>query len=326
MRPTRFGIQGLVLYVALLSAFYAFPYSNLFFLLLGFLTLLGAFGAWAALRNVAGLAASVDRDLDPVPSGVEHGVPVRIDATRGRHFMVTVRLELDSGEEILARASSVGRGADEAITARTPALTRGRHRISRAMLESTHPFGIVRVTRPVDAPAELLAYPRPHGLQESRSRRELQDELLGLGEVGEGDLQPLGLRDHRDGEGLRGVHWRASARRGRLVVQEWVGASGQSMEVSLDRRCAPEALEEALATISALAELGRESKETLRVSSQDLAVTFGEGQRPWSELLRFLALAETLPSDAPAPPTVSPSVARLPRRSSAGEHTRRVAS
>ena len=45
MRPTRFGIKSVVFYLVMLGAFFAAPYSNLFFLLLAFLTLAGAFGA-----------------------------------------------------------------------------------------------------------------------------------------------------------------------------------------------------------------------------------------------------------------------------------------
>ena len=49
------------------------------------------------------------------------------------------------------------------------------------------------------------------------------------------------------------------------------------------------------------------------VYSQDVNERYGPGQRPWSELMHFLAAAQPLAQDAPAPPTVSPSVKRLPR-------------
>ena len=39
MRPTLFGVRAAVFYVVMLAAFYATHYSNLFFLLLAFLTL-----------------------------------------------------------------------------------------------------------------------------------------------------------------------------------------------------------------------------------------------------------------------------------------------
>ena len=55
---------------------------------------------------------------------------------------------------------------------------------------------------------------------------------------------------------------------------------------------------------------GFEAKEAMY--SQGLSATFGEGHRPWSEALRFLACAELVASDGPAPPATSPSVARLP--------------
>ena len=67
------------------------------------------------------------------------------------------------------------------------------------------------------------------------------------------------------GDSLRAVHWRATARRGRLVVREWEAAGGQGLEVVLDRRCAPAELEEALEALSALVHVARARKGSLRV-------------------------------------------------------------
>lgn len=321
MRLTRFGFHGLVFYLVMLGAFYASPYSNLFFLLLGFLTILGAAGVWSGWRNLRGVAASL-ADLEPVPSGATVEVPLELRAPDPARFQVAAHLELAGGQVLEGRADLVAGRAS--ITLRAAGLARGAHAVEHAVLESTHPLGFVRALRAFEAPRELLVYPAPRGELDGRSAHGLLDELLGRGEPGAGDLQPSGLRDHRAGEGPRGIHWRASARRGRLVVQEWEGGLGQGLEVVLDRRCAPAELEEALATVSALVHVARESKETLRLHSQDLAATYGEGHRPWAEALRFLACAEALPADGPPPPPTSPGVARLPRAAVPAEGRARV--
>lgn len=310
MRPTRFGIHGAVFWTVMCGAFYAAPYSNLFFLLLGFLTLLGIAGVAGARRNLRGVTAAL-AELPPVPSDVaiQVGVPVRAPA-RPR-FQVRAILDLAGGARLAGDVDCLEGSATLALTA--PALPRGAHVVERATLESTYPFGLVRVSRPFDAPAELLVYPAPHAAFEGRSAADALDDLLGHGDPGAGDLQPASLRDHRDGDDVRGVHWRASARRGRLVVQEWEGGSGQGLEVALDLRCSGEELEEALSTVSALVHLARASKETLRVHSQAGSATWGDGHGAWTDALRFLAKAEALPASAPAPPAVSPNVARLPR-------------
>ena len=48
----RLTIHGAVFWTVMCGAFYAAPYSNLFFLLLGFLTLLGLGGVVGARRNM----------------------------------------------------------------------------------------------------------------------------------------------------------------------------------------------------------------------------------------------------------------------------------
>jgi uncharacterized protein (DUF58 family) len=108
------------------------------------------------------------------------------------------------------------------------------------------------------------------------------------------------------------VAWKASARRGSFVIKEWEGGSGAGHEALLDRRTDPESLEQALSLLSALSLAAKEQKDLLTLHTQGLSATFGRQRRPWRELLTFLARAEALPDDAPAPPAVSPAVLRLP--------------
>jgi uncharacterized protein (DUF58 family) len=305
MRLTRFGAQGLAFTLVMVLGFFAAPYSNLFFLLLAFLTSLGLVGIVAARRNLHGVALDL-ADVPPVPAGT----PIELEATvtaPGR-FGIEAHLELASGERLSGRVAFVeGRGR---LVLRAAGLPRGLHAVRRAFVETRHPFEVVRVTRDVAAPRELVVHPAPAARAPGRTAVEALDALLGAPHAG--DLQPSGLRDHREGEGVRGVHWRASARRDRLVVQEWEGGLGQGLEVVLDRRCPADELEQALSIVAALIGIAREGKETLRLHSQGLSTTFGDGQRPWAEALRFLAGAGVLPADAGAPPPTSPGVPRLP--------------
>ncbi|MEM7307445.1 MAG: DUF58 domain-containing protein [Planctomycetota bacterium] len=309
MRLTRFGFYGFVFYVVMFGAFFASPYSNLFFLLLAFLTLLFGGGTVAAFRNLRGVEASIE-ELAPVPTDAAEPLVVRVRAPRPARFQLVARLRLGGGHELTGHLDLLdGEGQ---LGVDVAGLPRGCYSIEAAWLESMHPFGLIRRRRELAASGELAVYPSPRSLLEGRSAAEALDDLLG-GDHAAGEAQPSGLRDHRDGDGLRRVHWRASARRGRLVVQEWEGAGGNGLEVVLDRRCEPDELEQALASISAMVQLARTNKETLRLHSQDVSATFGEGQRPFAEALRFLAGAQALPASAPPPPAVSPSVARLPR-------------
>jgi uncharacterized protein (DUF58 family) len=199
------------------------------------------------------------------------------------------------------------------VTLQLPALPRGVHPLHGARVCSSYPLGLLEVRRRVDAPRELVVYPAPAQLAATRSASEALAEALRADGQGRDAVQPAGLRDHRQGDELRRVHWRASARRGALVVGEWEGAGEGGLELVLDRRCGQETLEQALSTVSAVVQIARAHKQVLRLHSQGMQHSFGPGQRPWPELLRFLAAAQPIAADGPAPPAVSPSVPRLPQ-------------
>jgi uncharacterized protein (DUF58 family) len=310
LRLTSFGAKSLAFYVALVGAFFASPYSNLFFLLLGFLTLVGVAGLAWTRSNMHGVHAFIE-DATPMAAR-SAGVLGARASIRGRRqaFQVHVSVQLERGEWLTTQVDSLTASDHPALD--VPPLPRGIYPVRRSSVSSTYPFGVLRVQRRIDGPTELVVYPEPTELVSARTGAGALAELLSDQVAGEGDLQPSGLRDHRDGDELRSVHWRATARRGKLVVCEWEGGAGQGLEVLIDRRCEPEELEQAFSFVSALIVLARANKEVLAIYSQDLIATFGEGHRSWNEALRFLAAADILPASASAPPSVSPSVKRLP--------------
>ena len=309
MRLTPFGVKAGLFYLAMVGAYLAAPYSNLFFLLLAFLTLQWVLCALWTPRNLRGVTTELSA-LEPVPAGSGQSLCALILAAGRARFQVGVELELDGGRRVSAAVPVVDGAAELSLP--LPALERGLHAVRRARVVSSYPLGLFSRRRAIEAPHELVVYPAPAGLGEARSGSEALAELLGAGTAGAGDRQPAGLRDHREGDELRAVHWRATARRGALVVKEWEGGGGGGLELVLDRRCAPQVLEEALALVSALVALARTDKEALKVHTQGLQATFGEGHRPWNEALRFLAGAQTVDASGPAPPPVPPSVLRLP--------------
>jgi uncharacterized protein (DUF58 family) len=225
-------------------------------------------------------------------------------------YQLVVELELEGGQRARTQADVVA--GTTGIVLRLPPLPRGVHQLRHACVRSSYPLGLFEARRRFEVPRELVVYPTPAPLAAARSASEALADALGSGGRGRGDVQPASLRDHRREDGPRAVHWRASARRGALVVREWEGGAEQGLELLLDRRCEPALLEESLSLISALVEIARANKELLRLTSQGLDASFGPGRRPWIEALRFLAAAEPLAPDGPAPPPASPAVTRLP--------------
>lgn len=321
MKLTLFGVRSLVFYATVVVAYVSAPYVNLFFLLLAFLTLHWILAFVWTSGSLRGLTLQVD-ELPAVMASTPARVPVRFHAERGRLFDVNATLFLDvPGEKRPRRASgglAVLKGRAR-LSLAVPPLSRGVYPVRRAEAWSSYPFGLMKRILPIeDAPAEVVVFPQPTTVSDASGGRTAEDfvrDMLGSNVSGEGDMQPSGLRDRREGDSLRSIHWRASARRGKLVVLEWEGGGGEGLEVVLDRRCAPLELEEALADLSALVQFAREGKEVLAIRSQDLNVSFGEGHEPFDRALYFLASAQVIPMEGAAPPPVSPTVLRLPRRS-----------
>ena len=310
MRPTGLGVKAALFYLLLVAAFFAASYANLFFLLLVFLTILGVADALAARANVAGAHGRVDEAV-PMPAGAGGAITAFVCAGR-RRWALGVELELE-GAGILQAALGEAEG-EARIVVPVPPLARGVYRVRAARIASSWPLGLWSARRPLAAPPELVVYPSPSALATSRGAGGGVGELYDMLGAAQGYLQPSELREYRPGDELRLVHWKASARRGTLVIKEWEGGTGSGHEVVIDLRAKGEELEEGLSAVSALAQAAREQKEVLTVHSQGLSGTFGESHRPWRELFRFLAVALPLPFDGPPPPVVSPAVLRLPRR------------
>ncbi len=100
---------------------------------------------------------------------------------------------------------------------------RGVLRFTAAEVSRPEPLGLLRRIRREPAPGTLPILPRRYPVSLPRwggaSRRCDHGQQLALG-VGESE-EFLSLRDYRPGDPLRRVHWRMSARTGRLAVREF---------------------------------------------------------------------------------------------------------
>jgi uncharacterized protein (DUF58 family) len=115
------------------------------------------------------------------------------------------------------------------------ALPRGRYAFEdcRAVVED--PFGLERIEQPLSAPGALLVYPRLVELERLFSEsgsRALDGRRLLLQRPSGFDLHSV--REYEEGESLRKVHWRSTARRGQLMVKELEDAPRDEVAVVLD--------------------------------------------------------------------------------------------
>jgi uncharacterized protein (DUF58 family) len=307
IRPTALGWKALAFLAVLTAAFFAAPYQNLYFLLLAFLFTLGAMNAVWTIRNVAGVRGEV-APVGAFPAGTPAPLAVSLAAGSRRRFELTATLDLGAAGRVAARID-VARGDAEA-PGEIPPLPRGVHAVRGAWIESTYPLGLVRVRRRIAAQAEIVVHPAPASIPNAPGGGAAGLAAAIGGTTGAN--QPSGLRDFREGDEIRAVHWRATARRGRPVVTEWDASVGEGLELVLDRRADDDAFEASLSLVAALALAARDAKERLTIHTQGLSRTFGPGHATWEELLRVLAAAARLPADAPPPPPAATTVLRLP--------------
>ena len=97
---------------------------------------------------------------------------------------------------------------------------RGVHSFPTLELRTSAPFGLFRARRKLRAPLEILVYPQVLPMEETQPQGKLAGTLSrsGLPQTG-GELR--GSREYQIGDRLHNVHWRNSARRGRLMVKEF---------------------------------------------------------------------------------------------------------
>ena len=112
---------------------------------------------------------------------------------------------------------------------------RGRYLIEDARATIEDPFGLARVEVDLAAGGALLVYPRLVALDRlfSESGAHAQDgRRLLLRRPSGFDLHSV--REYEQGESLRKVHWRTTARRGQLMVKELEDAPRDEIAVLLD--------------------------------------------------------------------------------------------
>lgn len=300
LRPTALGAKALAFVVLVWVAFFAAPYTNLYFLWLCFFGTLAAVALLAGLRSLLGLRAEL-----LLPGHAVANTPVDltivIDAgTRARHGLVVTVWFGKERIEIGRIPLAVGSGS---YALKMPPRLRGIHAITKATVSTAAPLGLVRASVRAAVPTELVVQPHPLA-------PERLPHLAAMGKDREAEV--AGFREYRLGDDLREVHGRASARRASPVVREREPRGLEGAVLSLDRRTSAAALEAGLEIVAGFAEQSARRGATLRLVTNDLDRTYakrpGGGARPLGELARWLAAASPLPPEASAPPPARESL------------------
>ncbi len=173
----------------------------------------------------------------------------KLEHFEGENVEVSVAVELAPGVlppgpvVLRERLSKLGeretrlRGGGSRLRAHyvLPRVPRGRYVLEQARAVLEDPFGLERVEVELPATDAVLVYPRlvpldrlfsDIGATLPEGRRLLMRRPSGF------DLHSV--REHQQGESLRRVHWRSTAKRGRLMVKELEDAPRDEVAVLLD--------------------------------------------------------------------------------------------
>ncbi|MCP4449236.1 MAG: DUF58 domain-containing protein [Myxococcales bacterium] len=175
---------------------------------------------------------------------------------------------------------------------------RGLYRFQGFRVSTKFPFGLFRKSTSYNNPSEILVFPSTHPVSLPPPRGQLlgdqQSNVVGR----RGEF--FGLREYRDGDDRRSIHWRSTAREGKLLVREYEDESQRRMTLLIDNAL-PEtrgekdeqALEDAISFCASLASAYLDKGYALRLVGRDLLVPFASGDTQLQRVLKALALLET---------------------------------
>ena len=198
---------------------------------------------------------------------------------------------------------------------------RGLYRYVGYDLATKFPFGFFEKIKPFREARELLVYPEIRtdvGHLVADDFREGEVARQSEGRVGEF----FGLREYREGDDLRDVHWKVTARRNKLVRRLYDRRDNESIAIHLYNwvpQGVPEATEKELldaveesivVAASACAELVKRGHR-FSLHTIDQTVTEGSGAGQLQSVLRALALLEIRRDSSPPALAVSSAENRL---------------
>lgn len=189
---------------------------------------------------------------------------------------------------------------------------RGRYTFTAFRVSTKFPFALFRKSRRVDLATEVIVFPQLHPVGRDHQRRAAL-----LGEEARGRAGRRGefatLREFREGDDPRDIHWGSTARKGRTMVREYEDESARRVTIFLDNSlpggggCADEELlegfERAISLSASLAadhlERGYSVRVVVRGDRELTAAPWLTGPSQLPRLLRQLALLEATTAEVP---------------------------
>jgi uncharacterized protein (DUF58 family) len=339
LRPPRrlsFTREGRVIVVLAIGVGFAAinTGNNLLYLLLGWL--LSFIIASGVLSELTLKRLAVERRPPPrVFAGEPFLMEVVIKNDKPKRASYSIEVEDLVGTVPLDKRCyflKIPAGKSQRTSYRHTFARRGLYTLTGYRVATKFPFALFRKSRDADAPLEVLVYPQRVSVARPVPRTATRGELTANRAGRRGEF--FGLREHRAGDDRRDVHWRTSARTGRLLVREYEDEHARRVVLAVDNAVpddvrdavgdgavtpAHEAViagaERAISVTASLAAAYLEAGWTVELCARGCHVPAGFGKVHHARIARALALlpyaADAVPLAA-LPPRVD-SVLVVPR-------------
>jgi uncharacterized protein (DUF58 family) len=275
--------------------------NNLLYLLVSMLLGLVVVSGVLSEQSIRGLR------VEPLPpaelfAGRPTLLAARVRNTKRWRTSYSVTLEvLDGGHRM--HVPRLEAGGERLVTWPATPGARGRQRFPAFRIVTRFPFGLFVKGGHAASGLEMLVYPAVAPISDP-DRRVLEGvETSTVRRRGRGH-ELYNLRDYRQGDDPRLIHWRSTAKSGALIIRELEADSARDARIVLKgtgRRDA-ERLEAGLARAASLAVHLLRAGASVELTGRGIHVPSGAGSAQRTRLLTALALfAPVAVATAPAP-------------------------
>ncbi len=188
------------------------------------------------------LRVSVSRTTAPVKVAVDEPAAVTVEAHNAGASATPILLCEEHVDYVLGDrprfiVGAIPPGSSRTVRYSIRSHLRGRHHLGPLRVQLGDPFGLSVRYADVGIPTDIVIRPRVEEL--------LERPLRGVGTGAEGEVpfmvalhgeDDVSIREYRDGDDLRRVHWRATARTGELMVRQEDRPARRRAVVVLDPR------------------------------------------------------------------------------------------
>ncbi len=259
------------------------------------------------------------------PAQVFAGSPflMEISVENGKAGMASYSIEIEDlirGKPIDKRCYflKIPAGKTQRTSYRHTFARRGAYRFDGFRIATRFPFTLFRKSRDTEDPSEVLVFPRVTRVRPPppRPRGQGVGASSRLGRRGEF----FGLREWRQGDDRRAIHWPSTARSGRVVVRENQDELERQVMIAIDNALPPtvvaaltadqptpadqeliDGFERAISMVASLSAAYLEAGWAVGLVARGRSVPLAAGKAQLTRVLRELALLPAVTDDVALP-------------------------